>query len=1495
MFEKKKNLYVIKEANSLYCKVTNKSEKELIGNTVEEVFPENPTFSGLKDILDSLNNAYISKEPHRIDVLRYDLFDSQNIIYELKYWEVENIPVFDDVENTWYILNIVKDITNQIVEKNRCDLLQVKLDAKTEKHKKFIERNTDGMYILDQDGYFINLNQGLIDITETPEEELIKMNFLPFCDPEHRDRIIEKFNNALNGENQKFEAKFVSGKGREMVLDISLIPFRSNGIIRGAYGIAKDVTKLKESEAALLESERKFKALVQEGSDLIGILDPEGKYKFVSETSYPVLGFTPEEFIGKTTFDFIHPEDKERVITNFSELKFKNQAIIAPFRFKNAKGEWRWIETKATNLVDDPVIEGIVINSHDITDRILSEKALKENEEKYRAFFESSLDGILLTNPYGEIFAANNAACKLFQRTEQEICEIGRNGLVDLNDPRVEEAIREREKTGKVIAELNMRRKDGSIFLAALSSAIFEGAKGEKLTSMIIRDISESKRAEEELKASELEYRKLFQNNPLPNIIYDKDSLKILDVNKATLDHYGFSRKELMNVSLLDFIPEGEITNFKKKIFTFSSNEGEVAHHRNITLEKNGRRVIVETFGYGLQYQHKDCRLIILLDVTEKEIALQKLKDKTEKLITAQKIAKMGYWTHNLENNKFFWSDEVFNIWDRDKENFQPSVDTFKKTIHPEDLENFINKNKLALEGNMQLDFEHRIILPSGKIKWVHEKGKVIKNLEGNTVFEGTVQDVTERRNSLEKLMQSEARQRGILQSQTNYLTRINMQGNYSYVNDKFIKDFEWVYTNNEIVNQSALSTVKPHYHEKVTTTFKKCVANPNVVFQLEIDKLKEDGGERITLWDFICIPDVDGNPVEVQGVGIDITDRVKAERELKESNTRYELVSKATSDAIYDWDINSNFLLWGKAFYAIFGYSQDKFPPTIEAFFDKIHPDQRDTITESLTHGIKGKDNRWKEEYRFKKADGTYAFVIEKGFILRDKNGKAYRMVGAMQDVTERKKLEALLDEATKLARIGSFEIDCEKETLYWSAVTKEIHGVPLDYEPTLEKGIYFYKEGESRTAMNNAYRRAIEENIPYDIELQLITTEGEERWVRKIGQPTFINGKCVRINGSFQDITNLKMSEMQALKASEEKEKILESIGDAFWMVDNDWIVTYWNKHAEDVLNCPRDQIMGRNLWEVFSDALGTDFETYYFKAVEEQTIENFEAYFERVEKWLEVAAYPSPNGLSVFFRDITERKESELQIRELNKNLKIYTEELVEANKGLEQFSFIVSHNLRSPVANIIGLADLINQKDYPEEVRNKFLQALFDNVKRLDTVISDLNTILQVKVEMDAKKEPVVLNNLVAGIKSSIQNLIEKEKVQIKTYFEISTLHTVQSYLHSIFYNLISNSIKYRKLDIPPQIKISSKIKEGIIFITFEDNGLGIDLEKKGDQVFGLYRKFHNHVEGKGMGLFLVKTQVELLGGKISIESEVNGGTKFIITFKEKTYNYISEYV
>ncbi len=1246
------------------------------------------------------------------------------------------------------------------------------------------------------------------------------------------------------------------------------------------------------------EYDQTFKRLIENGTDAIITLSPEGKAVFVASSVERVLGYTIEEALKLDMFEIVHPDDREGVAEKMAECLVKPEIPVHgnPARIRHKDGNWRWIEATVTNLLHDPAINGIVNNFRDVTGRKQAEETIKESEEKYRSFFENSLDAILLTKPDGKVFAANPAACEIFQMTEKEICKAGRTGLVDFTDPRAALAIEKREKTGRVYTEITMIRKDGSKFPAELTSSIFSYAHGEDRTSMIIRDVSARKQAEEELKSSQENYKRLFLYSPLPNWIYDQDSCKVLDVNQAAIDHYGYTREEFLQLNIKELRPKEEIPQLQEYLHKTKSEDRTVRFGKFIHLKKDKTPITVEIYGYRHLFQGKNCRLVVSIDITEKEATLQKLKDKRAKLLSAEKIAKLGYWEQKFNDDNIYWSNEVFNIWERDKETFKVTTETLAGTIHPDDLQKFNQELKASSDGIKDIDFEHRIILPDGSTKWVHEKGKVIKDERGTPViFEGTVQDITERKISMQKLMISEARHRGILQSQTNYLIRTDLNGNYSYYNDKFFQDFSWIFPDGKILGVYAAASFKEYHHERVEGIFEKCIAQPNIVHQVEIDKLREDGGVKPTLWDFVCLTNAEGVPVEVQCVGIDISDRVKAEKLLIESNTRYELVSKATSDAIWDWDLETNSFFWGEGFHTLFGYRIKKLSPTITSWTDHIHPEDKPRVIKGIYTVIEGIENNWKAEYRYKKASGDYAFVIDKGFVIRDENEKAVRMVGAMQDITEKKRLEDLLDKATSLSKVGSFEVDFVNNQIFWSPMTKEIHDVEPDFVPDIKGGIMFYKNGRNRNTITKAFEKAVEQNIPFDLELEIITAKGNERWVRVMAQPEFENGECIRLSGSFQDIDKIKQAESKALKAYEENEIILESIGDAFFAVDHEWIVTYWNRQAEKILDCSRKSIIGKNLWEIFPDAVDTPFQTNYEEAVAKKEKKRFEAFYEGTQSWFEVNAYPLGNGLSIYFRDITERKKSDLQLLELNKELKNYTEELVTANKGLEQFSFIVSHNLRSPVANILGLADLLERKEYPKEVKAKFLNELFNNVQRLDNVIIDLNDILKVKEDLNARKEPVNLEALVNSIESGVCDLVEKEQVKIITKFsDVPVFTTIRSYLHSIFSNLILNSIKYRRPGVAPIIEIRSEEKNGNIILYFKDNGLGIDLTKKEEHVFGLYKRFHHHVEGKGMGLFMVKTQVEMLGGKVSVLSEVDKGTEFIIEFKAVDSDFTAAY-
>ncbi len=241
---------------------------------------------------------------------------------------------------------------------------------------------------------------------------------------------------------------------------------------------------------------------------------------------------------------------------------------------------------------------------------------------------------------------------------------------------------------------------------------------------------------------------------------------------------------------------------------------------------------------------------------------------------------------------------------------------------------------------------------------------------------------------------------------------------------------------------------------------------------------------------------------------------------------------------------------------------------------------------------------------------------------------------------------------------------------------------------------------------------------------------------------------------------------------------------------------------------------------------------------------------------------------------FREVTEKMKAE------NEKEKMIAD-IVQRSKNLEQFAYIVSHNLRAPVCSIKGLANVM-EVGLSEIEKNKARNYLFQSVDQLDEITKDLNKILRAGSESIELKEYVCFAELVNTIKLSINHVIEKEGITIETDFTgADSTVIVKSYIQSIFYNLISNSIKYRAPIRPLNIKIRSDQNHGKVKLFFRDNGSGIDLKRHGENIFGLYKRFHPETEGKGLGLFMVKTQIESIGGSITVNSTPGLGTEFIV--------------
>jgi signal transduction histidine kinase len=214
--------------------------------------------------------------------------------------------------------------------------------------------------------------------------------------------------------------------------------------------------------------------------------------------------------------------------------------------------------------------------------------------------------------------------------------------------------------------------------------------------------------------------------------------------------------------------------------------------------------------------------------------------------------------------------------------------------------------------------------------------------------------------------------------------------------------------------------------------------------------------------------------------------------------------------------------------------------------------------------------------------------------------------------------------------------------------------------------------------------------------------------------------------------------------------------------------------------------------------------------------------------------------------------------------------------------EDFNRIVAHNLRGPAGSIQMLLEMLSESDSEQE-KVDFLEMLKKSSSTLIETLNELMKVLEIRNNKDLAYDTCNLNQIVMGVEAMLKGQIIAKKAIINTGFEIATMEFPKMYLESIFYNMISNSLKYSKQDTPPEILITSGIEHGKVILTFSDNGLGIDLIKNEKNMFKLNKTFHSGFDSKGVGLFMTKTQIETFGGHISVESEPGIGTTFTIVF------------
>ncbi len=504
--------------------------------------------------------------------------------------------------------------------------------------------------------------------------------------------------------------------------------------------------------------------------------------------------------------------------------------------------------------------------------------------------------------------------------------------------------------------------------------------------------------------------------------------------------------------------------------------------------------------------------------------------------------------------------------------------------------------------------------------------------------------------------------------------------------------------------------------------------------------------------------------------------------------------------------------------------------------------------------------------------------------------------VITTVEDVTENvltelrlEKTEFLLKEKSEIAKIGSWELNLLNDEVKWCEMTRAIHEVADDYEPTLESGINFYKEGHSRNTISMIIYEAVQNGEPWCEKLQIITGKGNEKWVIAAGKPIYKNGKLISLVGTFQDIHEQVVTNAKTKESEQLLKTLIDHIPVHVYLKDLDSRKILINKAAYEFLGASSaEEVIGQS-----------DFDHYPKESAELNRKDDLTVLTTLKPILNKQILDPKRTGSDTTFLtskiplidddgvayglvglslDITNLKRKEEELRNLIDVTSLQ-------NKKLINFAHIVSHNLRSHTANFSMLLDFLSNENDEAEKLNIISMLTNASNNLLDT-LDNLNDVVAISSN-SLKSEKVNFTKTLEKVKQNLSAVLLKNKATIVNNVKKNVdINAVPAYADNIITNFITNAVKYKFPTRDPIITINSEKVDDYTVISIEDNGVGLDLDKYGDKLFGMYKTFHNHKNAKGIGLYIVKNQVESMNGKITVESEVGTGSTFKIYFNGK---------
>ncbi|MCH8556454.1 MAG: PAS domain-containing protein [Balneolia bacterium] len=911
-------------------------------------------------------------------------------------------------------------------------------------------------YLFDEEGNHLLWNEKLEEITGYTAEEIKKIKPLDMYEGEDRERIAKHIDIALREGFTQVEGQLITKSGKKVPLFFTAATTVYQGK-KCIFGSGIDISAIREAELKLRQSEQKLQALVSEGSDMISIQNEKGEYLFISPNHERITGKPGHELIGAKPLDFIHSEDVERISADFRRAVEGERVKTDPYRIKTRTGKWVWLQSTATNLTHDPAIGGIVVKTTDITSLMLSRMEAEQKKQELQYILDYSLDVICTIDAEGNFISVSAASLQMWGYEPDElegksyiefVCEEDRKKTLDVAG---------RIMSGEEYTNFENRymHKNGSIV-----PVIWSAHWNKELNQMhcVGRDASAIKKAEQTIRESEARYRGLYESQT--NFVIRTDIFgKFTYMNKKYARVMGLPSKvdELKNHNVMESICEYHHERVRKVVDDCIAEPGKVI---KVTMDKynSGKEVIHTTWDFVCiaDQSGKPTELqCVGNDITEQIRFEQELLRSNERFEELNKASSESIYEFDPLSEEFFLGDGFErNFGISADDGFNQFANIFQ-LIHPDDRDRVRLSFTNCLENPDQYKFSttYRFRKTNGEYARVTDRNVILRDEDGKPVrIIGSLQDVTtsyffEKINEAETelLRKSMKQDVDIVEVLSEYLLQLEDLYPGMKASIMRLEQGKWLYP--EVAPSLPAAYIEYLYGFEIgdnrgscgTAAFKgETIISGDV---LNDPKWKDflDAAERFDIRACWSKPVFDSGgevtatlafyyvtprkPNELELYGIDRAEKLIAIvlakfrylKRIQESNERFEIVSRATKDAIWDNDFENSKLYWGDGFKTLFGHETGLVNPDFDYVLKLIHPDDRDRIAKRAFEMVSGKDDSllWDEEFRFMRADGSYAFVNDRAVFLRAEKGqngnnsKAVRAIGAMTDISHRKQYE--------------------------------------------------------------------------------------------------------------------------------------------------------------------------------------------------------------------------------------------------------------------------------------------------------------------------------------------------------------------------------------------------------------------------------------------------------------------------------------------------------